>query len=106
MQQLNAENTVVLGVSFDTVAENRAFAEKFDFPYLLLCDTDREIGLAYHAASNPDQASANRITYLIGPDGTILRAYPKVTVETHAGEILEAVRAGPVRGGAGSGYGP
>ena len=35
MQQLNAENTVVLGVSFDTVAENRAFAEKFDFPYLL-----------------------------------------------------------------------
>jgi len=79
---------VVLGVSFDTVSENRHFAEKYEFPYLLLSDPDRRMGLDYHAASDPDQAYADRITYVIGPDGNILHAVGQVKVDGHAGEIL------------------
>ncbi len=79
---------MVLGVSFDTVKENRAFAEKYHFPFLLLSDPDREIGLAYHAAQDPDQASADRITYLIDPEGRIARAYAKVDVKSHPEEVL------------------
>jgi peroxiredoxin Q/BCP len=75
-------------VSFDTVEENRAFAKKFDFPFLLLSDPDREIGMAYHAAHDPDQASADRITYLIDPKGTIAKAYAKVDVQVHPAEVL------------------
>jgi peroxiredoxin Q/BCP len=70
------------------VKENRAFAKKFDFPFLLLSDPERRIGLDYHAASDPDQAYADRITYVIGPDGHIARAYEKVDVKAHPKEVL------------------
>ena len=79
---------MILGVSFDTVKENRAFAKKFDFPFLLLSDPDRELGLDYHAAADPDQGYADRISYLIGPDGVIKKAYAKVDVAAHPAEIL------------------
>jgi peroxiredoxin Q/BCP len=82
---------VVLGVSFDSFRENRAFAKKFDFPFLLLSDPESRIALDYHAAVDPDQGYADRITYVIGPDGIILQAYEKVDVKTHAAEILAAL---------------
>lgn len=78
----------MLGVSFDTVPENRHFAEKYGFPYALLSDPDRRMGLDYHAASDPDQAYADRITYVIGPDGMITHAVSPVKVDGHAREIL------------------
>jgi hypothetical protein len=61
-------------VSFDTEEENRAFAEKYNFPFRLLCDTKREIGMAYGACDSPTADYARRITYVIGPDGRILQA--------------------------------
>jgi peroxiredoxin Q/BCP len=82
---------VVLGVSFDSVHEIRAFARKFDFPFLLLSDSERRIAMDYHAASDPDQAYADRITYVIGPDGKILQAYSKVDVKSHPAEVLAAL---------------
>ncbi len=82
---------MVLGVSFDTVHDNKAFARKFNFPFPLLSDPERRIGMAYHAASDPDQAYADRITYVIGPDGVILQAYSKVDVNGHPAEVLAAL---------------
>ncbi len=41
MPEYEAKNTKILGASFDTPEENKAFAEKFDFPFPLLCDTKR-----------------------------------------------------------------
>lgn len=78
-------------MSFDSPRKNKAFARKFDFPFLLLSDEDRAIALAYHAASDPDQDSADRITYVIGKDGRIEQAYETVNVKTHAAEILAAL---------------
>ena len=51
--RVSAAGLQVLGISFDTVDENRAFAEKFEFPYRLLCDVDRSVGIAYGAADGP-----------------------------------------------------
>lgn len=64
----------MLGISFDSAEENRAFAEKHALPFPLLCDTTREVGLAYLACDRADEAYAKRFTYVIGPDGTIERA--------------------------------
>lgn len=91
LQEFEARNTVVLGISFDSIQENRAFARKNDFGFPLLSDPDRRIGMDYHAAADPDQAEADRITYVIGPDGIITHVYPKVDVATHAAEILAAL---------------
>jgi thioredoxin-dependent peroxiredoxin len=81
-------NAVILGVSFDNIASNKAFAEKFDFPYPLLCDTDRSIGVAYGAADDPNAMTARRISYLIDPYGNIKHVWPKVDVKIHADEVL------------------
>jgi len=80
---------VILGASFDTVQENADFAKKFDFPYRLLCDTRREIGMAYGACADPHDRSARRISYVIGPDGSILHAFPKVDTKSHPRDVLE-----------------
>ena len=81
------KNAVVLGVSLDNEADNKAFAGKFDFPYPLLCDVNREIALAYHAVKNPDDQHASRITYVIGGDGKILEAIEQVDTNTHSGDL-------------------
>ena len=81
----------ILGVSFDTVQENAAFADKFKFPYPLLCDTDRAIGTAYGACAGPQDRSAKRISYIIGPDGRVAHAFPKVDAKTHPAEVLKLV---------------
>ena len=78
-------------MSFDTEEENRAFAEKFDFPYRLLCDTRREIGMAYGACDSPTDQYAKRITYVIGPDGLIAQAVGQVNAREHPEELLGAL---------------
>ena len=80
---------MILGISFDSVGENAAFASKFDFPYPLLCDTSRTIGLAYGACDDAADRHARRISYVIGADGSVEHAFPKVEVKTHPEEVLK-----------------
>ena len=79
----------ILGVSFDTVEENAAFAKKFRFTFPLLCDTSRQIGVAYGACDSPDAGYANRITYVIDPEGKIDQVYGKVNAARHPEELLQ-----------------
>jgi peroxiredoxin Q/BCP len=73
----------VIGVSFDTVDENRSFAEKFNFPFPLLCDTERKIGVAYGAADSAKDEYARRIAYVIDEQGKIAQAHPKVDASSY-----------------------
>lgn len=68
---------MILGASFDTAAENRAFAEKFHFNFPLICDTDRTIGAAYGADQGPGKG-ASRVGVIIGPDGKIKEWHARV----------------------------
>jgi thioredoxin-dependent peroxiredoxin len=70
------------------VKDNAAFAEKFRFPYPLLCDTSREVGLLYGACESPQDESAKRITYVIDPSGNIKEVYGKVSAAKHPEELL------------------
>jgi peroxiredoxin Q/BCP len=56
------------------VAENKAFADKFQFPFRLLSDPERKVGLAYKACDSAEERYAKRFTYVIGPDGRIEQA--------------------------------
>lgn len=80
-------------MSFDSVAENAAFAQKYNFPFPLLCDTERTIGLAYGACDNPTAGFAKRISYLIDEKGTIVRAYESVSPRNHPAEVLADLAA-------------
>jgi len=76
--EFHAKNAQVIGVSFDDVDDNRHFAEKFDFPFPLLCDTERAIGMAYGAANSVKDEYARRIAYVIDEEGIIAQAHAKV----------------------------
>jgi len=79
----------ILGVSFDTPATNAAFAKQESFPFRLLSDTDRTLATAVGAADSPSQSTAKRISYLVGPDGKVLKAYGSVDPNHHADEVLQ-----------------
>ena len=82
----------MLGVSYDTPEKNRKFAEKNALPFRLLSDRDHELARSVGAA-RALVPYAKRISYLVGPDGTVLVAYPDVKPSTHAEEVLEDYRA-------------
>ncbi|MGY8959950.1 MAG: redoxin domain-containing protein [Alphaproteobacteria bacterium] len=88
IQDFNDRNAVILGVSYDPVADNAAFRTKFDFPYDLLSDDERSASVAYGAAENTDAAKTSRISVLVGPDGNVAVAYPKVTPKDHPDQVL------------------
>jgi peroxiredoxin Q/BCP len=86
--EFQAKNAQVIGVSFDSVEENRQFAEKFNFPFPLLCDTEKKIGMAYGAADSPKDEYARRIAYVIDENGRIAQAHAKVDAATYPAQQL------------------
>lgn len=89
-------DAVVLGVSADDVASHRRFREKYDLPFTLLADTDHAVSEAYGVWKEKSMygrtfMGIERTTFLIGPDGTILRVFPRVKPKTHAEEVLTAL---------------
>jgi thioredoxin-dependent peroxiredoxin len=85
---LTAKNAAILGVSFDTVEENKRFAEKFNFPYPLLSDPTRSMGVQYGAADSTGAGNAKRVAYIIGPDGKVRNVFPKANTSTFAADVL------------------
>lgn len=81
----------MIGVSFDTPAENAAFAKKFNFPFPLLSDTDRKLGMSYGACDSPKDEYARRIAYVIDENGKILQAHPKVDARAYPKEQLASL---------------
>ena len=70
IQDFEAKNAVILGVSFDSEDDNRAFKEKYQFPYDLLTDAQKSMSIAYGAADD-DSAKPSRVSVLIGPNGKV-----------------------------------
>lgn len=87
---------VILGASFDTVEENRAFAEAQEFPFRLLSDPDHRVGAAFgveRPASDAYAAYPRRFSFLVDPDGIVRAVYDVTDVRTHADDVLADLRA-------------
>jgi len=86
----------VLGASFDTPAENKAFADAQNFGFRLLADVDRSVGTQYQVAreaGEPYADFAQRIAYLIDPEGVIRNAYAVSDVNAFAADVLADLAA-------------
>lgn len=85
----------ILGISFDTPEENKAFKEKFDFPYPLLSDHGEQAGVAYEVRQPGDEKVhfAMRHAYLIDPEGIIRKAYDVKDVEGFATNVADDLRS-------------
>jgi peroxiredoxin Q/BCP len=85
----------ILGVSFDAPESNARFVREQSFPFRLLSDSDHKLAVAVGAASVQTQPVASRISYLVGTDGKVVKAYPEVTPAIHAQEVLADLAAPP-----------
>ncbi len=92
-----AVNAVVIGISKDSAASHRKFAEKYALPFLLLSDPERTAIEAYgvwQEKKNYGKVSMGvvRSTYVIDENGMIEKVMPKVKPDTNAEEILTYLR--------------
>ncbi len=89
---------VILGVSPDSPKSHAKFKEKYNLPFTLLADEDHRVCELYGAWGRKkfmgrEYDGVLRTTFLIGPDGTILRVFPDVKPEGHSKEVLAALEA-------------
>lgn len=80
----------MLGASFDEVAANKAFCDKFNYPFKLL-SFDTSAGKVWGATDAEGSTYAKRISYLIGPDRKVVKAYAKVKPADHPAQVLADV---------------
>lgn len=87
----------VIGISKDSVASHKRFAEKHGLTFTLLSDPDHKVIEAYGAWAPKKMMGREflgtlRNTLIISPDGFIVREFPNVTPKEHALEIIQALR--------------
>ncbi len=93
-------NVQVIGISKDSEASHRKFAEKHDLPFILLSDPELEVIKAYDVWAEKKLYGklgfgVVRSTYIIDENGIIEKAMPKVKPDTNAADILDYLRKKP-----------
>jgi peroxiredoxin Q/BCP len=90
--QFDAANAVILGVSVDTPDSHKQFCTKEGLTFRLLADPGHKVVEAYGSLGNYMGIKiANRHTFLIDPQGKIVRVWTKVEVQHHSAEVLAAL---------------
>jgi peroxiredoxin Q/BCP len=87
----------VLGVSPDSVASHRKFAEKHGLPFALLADPEHQVCERYGVWKEKilygkKVMGVERTTVVIDRNGNVRKIFPKVKVEGHAAAVLDALR--------------
>src|SRR5688572_28816508 len=85
-ESLLARDAVVIGVSKDSAKSHADFAAHHKLPFTLLSDPHGATAMKQYGAWLP--VLAKRMTFIINPDGKIVKEYPKVTPAQHATQIL------------------
>ena len=93
-QNFQDKNTIILGMSADSVKSQKNFCEKQNFPFSLVSDPDKSTIRKYEAIGmkkmyGREYEGIFRISYLINTNGIIQKAYEKVKPKDHAKEVLK-----------------
>ncbi len=98
MSAFEAAGAVVMGVSKDSVAKHDKFRDKYDLGVILLSDAESDVCERYGVWQEKSMygkkyMGIDRSTFIIGADGSIVKAWRKVKVPGHVEEVLAAVQA-------------
>lgn len=90
-------DTVILGVSVDSVKSHVNFTEKNSLNFPLLADTEKKVVEDYGVWQEKTRCGKTsfgiaRSTFLIGKDGEIKKVWENVSVEGHVEEILDSIK--------------
>lgn len=96
MDKFAAMGAVILGVSRDTLRVHEGFKDKQAFPFDLLSDTDEKLCQLFDVIKMKNMygkqvRGIERSTFLIDPQGSLVREWRKVKVKNHCEEILSAL---------------
>jgi peroxiredoxin Q/BCP len=92
-EDLAAKGVAVVGVSTDSVAEQKAFKEANGFPFPLIADTDQKVLQAFGVPTYPGSNSAQRQAFLI-KDGKVVWMDQKASTSRQAADVLEVIAGG------------
>lgn len=97
IKPINKTDTVVLGVSPDSVAKHEKFIAKYDLPFLLLADEDNKVCTAYGVWVEKNMYGRKymgvaRTTFVIDQSGKIVKIFEKVKPQDHHTEVLEVLK--------------
>jgi peroxiredoxin Q/BCP len=90
-------NTLVLGISRDSLKSHDNFRTKQEFPFELLSDTDETVCRLYDVIKEKNMygrkvLGIERSTFLIDAKGVLVKEWRKVSVKGHVAEVLDAVK--------------
>jgi thioredoxin-dependent peroxiredoxin len=96
-KDFESENTVILGVSRDSLDSHKRFIEKKELKIKLLSDEQADIHRAYDVLHpknfrGTEVTSTVRTTFLIDPEGKIIRVWDNVKAAGHAGKVLSELK--------------
>jgi peroxiredoxin Q/BCP len=94
--EYGVRNAEIWGVSILGSGSKARFKAKFGLPFVLLADEDHAVAERYGSWVEKQNYGKSyfgvqRATFLVDPDGKIVRVWPKVKPEGHAAEVLEAL---------------
>jgi thioredoxin-dependent peroxiredoxin len=83
----------VLGISADTPSAQKKFKEKYELPYTLLCDPEKQVAAQFGVLKEKNMYGKKvigivRTTFLVAPDGTLTHVFENVKPDGHAEEVL------------------
>ena len=90
--QYEQKNAVVLGVSVDSADSHKQFCAKEGLNFKLLADTDHKVSSAYGSLTNFGLVKvAARHTFIVNPEGKIVKVFTEVNPNQHSAEVLSAL---------------
>ncbi|MGK0419464.1 MAG: peroxiredoxin Q/BCP, partial [Candidatus Pseudothioglobus sp.] len=97
-ESFSSNNTVIYGVSRDSIKSHEKFREKFNYTIDLISDEDESLCKLFDVIKlkklyGKEHMGIERSTFVISPSGDILKEWIKVKVDGHAEEVLEFVSA-------------
>ena len=98
--ELKKKGVIVIGISPDDEASHRKFIDKYQLPFLLLCDPDRKVMEKYGAFGEKMMygkpvTGVIRSTVWVGADGKVRKHWAKVPkAETHPAAVVAALAGG------------
>ena len=92
LQMYETADTVVLGVSTDSLEKHKAFSKRHALPFPLLSDTDG-VMTRWFGVYDDQNHEAKRVTFLIGKDGLIKKVWENVHVDNHSSEVLNEIKS-------------
>ena len=91
MPELEKAGARLIGVSTDTLDSHKAFAAGHQLNFPLIADPEQKLTKAFGVPV--EDGTADRVTFVFGPDGKLAKVWPDVSIEGHAAEVLAAVQA-------------